>query len=69
MRFKAGDRVVTNKDSFKGSTDPNAESYRGQKGTVKGTGIIFDYAVEMDDKSVADGQWLMQDNELDPVED
>lgn len=67
-RFKPGDRVVTNSNAFKASTDPNAAKYRGQAGTVLEGAVLFDYAVEMDDKTYADGLWMLNDGELDPAE-
>jgi len=65
--FKKGDRVVTNSNAFAKSTDPKAKEYQGKTGTVVGPGVVFDYALEMDDKSVADGEWLVNENEIDPA--
>lgn len=67
MRFKTGDRVVTNKTAYTGN--PEAEEYRGKKGTVVGSGMVFDYMLEMDEKDVAEGSWLVNDSEIDALED
>lgn len=67
MGFKKGDRVVTNQNAF--SASPDAPRFQGKKGTVAGPGISFDYVVLMDDKSVADGEWFVNTNEIDAVSD
>lgn len=62
MGFKKGDRVVTNETVFNGR-----EEFAGKEGTVLGSGGVFDNAVIMDDKTHAEGEWLLNDSEIDPA--
>jgi hypothetical protein len=69
--FKVGDRVITNENAFKNSTDPQAETFRGVTGVITSESFAFDWEVEIDKPvdGVETTQWHVLSDEIDKIEE